>query len=171
MIKTLGCTIVFVASTLVGYFLSYSKYQRVKELRSFIQVLNMLETEIKFSLGTLPEAFMKISGAVQEKTGLVLNIAAEKMLKNKINAMSSWKEALDEQRGIFSLNTEDFSILKSMGCSLGEADVDNQIKNIRLVAEGLKSQEIKAEEERAKNGKLLKSMGVLTGLTLIIILY
>jgi len=169
MIKIFGCIIVFAACALIGYFLASSKYERVKEIRSFIQALNMLETEIRFALCTLPEAFIKISLLVDEKTGEIFKLASENMEKIKTNASSAWKSALEEKGTSFSLNSEDFLILKSLGDSLGNSDVENQVKSIRLVVERLKNQEHKAEEERYKNGKLLKSMGVLGGLTLVII--
>jgi len=171
MLKIIGCLIVFLGSALVGVFLASSKYERVKELRSFIQALNMLETEIRFALCTLPDAFIKISALIEEKTSKVFSSAALKMQGTRMNAFLAWNNSLEEQRAQFSINSEDFSILKSLGGSLGEADVENQIKSIRLVVESLKNQEIRAEEERAKSGKLLKSMGVLVGLTLVIILY
>ncbi|MGE5328411.1 MAG: stage III sporulation protein AB [Deltaproteobacteria bacterium] len=171
MIKIIGCFIVFAACALIGYFLSASKYERVKELRSFIQALNMLETEIRFALCTLPEAFLKISEMVDGKVSKVFNLASQKLQQNKINASLAWVSALEEKSALLFLNSEDFSILKSLGASLGNADVENQIKSIRLVVESLKNQEYKAEEERSKSGKLLKNMGALVGLTLVIILY
>ncbi|MGE5474131.1 MAG: stage III sporulation protein AB [Ignavibacteriales bacterium] len=170
MIKIVGCTIVFSACALIGFFLASTKYERVKELRRFIQALNMLETEIRFALSTLPEAFIKISLLIDEKTSKVFSLAAENMQENRMNAFLAWKFALEEKKVLFSLNNEDFSILESLGGSLGNADAENQVKNIKLVVERLKSQERKAEEERAKNGKLLKNMGIFAGLTLVIIL-
>lgn len=170
MIKIIGGVIVFAACALIGFFLASSKCERVKELRSFIQALNMLETEIRFALCTLPEAFLKISVLVDEKISDIFRTAAEKMQETRVNAFLAWKSALEEKRPLLALNNEDFLILESLGASLGNADVENQVKSIRLVVERLKNQECKAEEEKTKSGKLLKSMGVLAGLTLVIIL-
>ena len=61
-------------------------------------------------------------------------------------------------------------ILKGLSVSLGQIDLDSQIKNIRLVIHTLNSQLEQAKEEKSKNFKLYRNMGMLAGLVLMIVL-
>ena len=69
-----------------------------------------------------------------------------------------------------NLNNDDIEIIKELGISLGQTDLEGQLKNIRLVQTALKSQLDNAREEKNRNFKLYRNMGVLCGLILIIII-
>ncbi len=60
--------------------------------------------------------------------------------------------------------------LKKLGKLLGQTDVEGQISEIELTESFLDMQIIKAEEERKKNQKLYKTLGIVTGLIFVIIL-
>ena len=77
---------------------------------------------------------------------------------------------VDGEKIFLSLNNEDIEILKELGVSLGQTDMEGQVKNIKLVYNSLKSQLENAKEEKNKNFKMYRNMGMLCGLVIIIIM-
>jgi stage III sporulation protein AB len=69
-----------------------------------------------------------------------------------------------------ALNKEDEQVLLSFGRSLGNTDLDGQIRNIRLTLGQLAMQERKAEENRKKNESMYRSLGILGGMAVVIVL-
>jgi stage III sporulation protein AB len=61
--------------------------------------------------------------------------------------------------------------LRSLGSSLGISDRADQIKHLTLAMEQIKLENIKAEDEAARNVKLWNYLGFLGGLVIVMILY
>lgn len=53
----------------------------------------------------------------------------------------------------------------------GKTDIEGQMSEINLFKEMLKTKIAKAEEEKKKNTKMYRSLGTITGLVIIIILF
>ena len=68
------------------------------------------------------------------------------------------------------MNDEDIEALRGLAVSLGQVDLESQLKNIRLIIKTLMSQLEVAKKEKDKNFKLCRNMGVMVGVLLIIIL-
>ena len=68
------------------------------------------------------------------------------------------------------LEQEDKDILKNLGKLLGKTDIEGQLSEIELTSSFLDSQIKKAEQERERNGKLYKTLGVITGIGIVIVL-
>ena len=79
-----------------------------------------------------------------------------------------WENCIQEAD--ISINQEDKDVLKKLGKLLGQTDVEGQISEIEVTENFLDMQIEKAEEERKKNQKLYKTLGIVTGLVLVIIL-
>ena len=61
-------------------------------------------------------------------------------------------------------------LLKNLGKILGETDVEGQINQIELTETLLKNQIKEALEEKVKNSKMYRTLGVTVGLAISIIL-
>jgi stage III sporulation protein AB len=170
LIKLLGSIVIITSTALIGFLLAKAKTERVNQLRDFLLALNMLEIEIKFALTALPDAFIKIGKAVDARVGQIFILASSKILHEKMSACQAWQMALKGSESL-SINLEEKEILSKMGSSLGEIDSENQIKNIKFTIEELKRQQTKAEEEKNKSEKLFKSLGVLTGVGIVILIF
>lgn len=171
MLKFIGCLFIFLACSGLGQIIGSGFYARVREISALRTALQMLETEIVYSQTPLPEAFQSIS---IRSTGVVRNIfnAAAANLKNRLYSTvgEAFEKAVDSVKDRVSLAKDDFEILKSFGHSLGSSDIDGQVKSFRLVIKQLEQQEIKAHEASIKNGKMYKSLGLLSGLAIAIII-
>ena len=157
----------FISCYLIGLLTSKRYVNRVDELREFKNALNIFKTKIRFTYEPIPEVFKQISNSLNNNVGNVFNKSAEYM---KIKtAEYSWNKAVDERTGL-SLLKEDVDVLKNLGKLLGKTDLEGQINEINLVENFLDNQIAKSEKERANNEKLYKTLGVVCGLGLVIVL-
>jgi stage III sporulation protein AB len=172
ILKIIGSLIIIIASSFLGFYFSKDCSRRPQELRTLQAMLKMFENEITFLSNVLAEAFEKISrsntGEVSSFFKKTIDILKE---DRSLTASDAWERAIKENITKTSLNKEDGEILTSFGRMLGSSDLEGQIKNIGLTLTQLNLQEQKAEEARKKYETMYKTLGVLGGLTLIIILF
>ena len=165
-VKTILLFAIFSLSTGIGILISKMYENRVKELRQFKNILNIIKTKIKFTYEPLAEIFNQIS---QEKSSKI-----EEMFENMTyklafeNVKYSWMDAIQEAD--ISITQEDKDILKELGKVLGQTDADSQVNEIEVTESFLNMQIEKAEEARKKNQKMYKTLGVVVGLVFVIIL-
>ena len=154
------------ASSAIGILFSKKYANREKEIKEIKTALNMFATKIKFTYEPIPNLFMEISNKVGGNVGEIFQRAALNMKEQ--TAGNSWNNALEEVN--HNLVKEDVAILKNLSRLLGQTDLEGQISEIEVVNRFLTSQLENAEEERRKNEKMYRTLGVVTGLTIAIIL-
>ncbi len=157
---------IFSLSTAIGILVSKMYENRVLELKEFKNVLNIIKTKIKFTYEPLAEIFKQISKDNSTKVEKIFNNIAKKM--EFIQVKSAWENSIQEAD--ISINQEDKDILKKLGKLLGQTDVEGQVSEIEVTETFLDMQIEKAEEERKKNQKLYKTLGIIAGLVFVIIL-
>mgnify|MGYP004465973827 FL=1 len=165
-VKTILLFAIFSLSTGIGILISKMYENRVKELRQFKNILNIIKTKIKFTYEPLAEIFNQIS---QEKSSKIEEIFENMTYKLAFeNVKYSWMDAIQEAD--ISITQEDKDILKELGKVLGQTDADSQVNEIEVTESFLNIQIEKAEEARKKNQKMYKTLGVVVGLVFVIIL-
>ena len=68
------------------------------------------------------------------------------------------------------MTKEDIDVLKGLSNMLGKADLEGQISEIKLTDRFIDVQLEKAEEECKKSTKMYKTLGVVIGLAIVIVL-
>lgn len=171
ILKIIGSLMIICASSLLGFIFAGDCARRPGELRTLQGLLQMFETEINYMSNILTEAFHNISNTSSSKVSVFFSSTVKNLLEDSsLNASEAWEKAVNENISLTALNSEDKSILLSFGKMLGNSDVEGQLKNIRLTLSQLKLQEEKAEAGRKKNESMFKSLGVLGGVAIVIIL-
>ena len=146
-VKTILLFAIFSLSTGIGILISKMYENRVKELRQFKNILNIIKTKIKFTYEPLAEIFNQIS---QEKSSKIEEIFENMTYKLAFeNVKYSWMDAIQEAD--ISITQEDKDILKELGKVLGQTDADSQVNEIEVTESFLNMQIEKAEEARKKN--------------------
>ncbi len=84
------------------------------------------------------------------------------------SASESWKKAIQNSK--LNLNNSDLKIIENLEKLLGKTNIEGQISEIEVTQKFLDDQIKDAEEERIKNEKLFKSLSIITGLAIVIIL-
>lgn len=162
MVKVIGAVMTGFACGYFGFRLSMTLKTRVKSLADIRTSLEMLESEINFSVNKLKKAFMRV-----DRNGL-FTAAAEAMEEK--GAKTAWRDAVNASKGKLCLSDTDSDILLMLGKNIGKTDTDDQLKNIRYIKTMIGEQEKQAQGEYSQFGKLYQSGGVLVGLMLVIIL-
>jgi stage III sporulation protein AB len=162
---------VITASGFLGYYFSLDCSKRPGQLRVLQGLLQMLENEMCFLSSLLTDSFEKISRSSDSAVTLLFSDTVKILSSSDgLNASEAWEKAVRNNIKNTSLKKEDEEILVSFGKMLGASDLEGQIKNIRLTLNQLKMQEQKAEESKKKNESMYRSLGILGGLALVIIL-
>ena len=84
------------------------------------------------------------------------------------NAGDAWVKAYDDVPS--NLIEEDIVILKNLGRLLGQTDIEGQLSQIEVVTQFLDDQLENAKQEKIKNEKMYRTLGIVGGLTISIIL-
>lgn len=163
IIKFFILCIIFFMCMYLGNLKAKTYDNRVMELSKFQNSFLLLKNKIEFTYEPINSIFSEISRVIYEDKNNVF--------KDTINGEGDiskvWSQALEELKNI---NLEDKEIIKMFGKSLGKTDIKGQVSQIDLSLSLIKKQMEKAEIEKNKNYKLYKTMGVVSGMAICIIL-
>lgn len=166
IIKSFFLFVIFGLTVYIGNSKANQYVNRLKELISIKSALNIFENKIKFTQSPLAEIFKNIAENCSEKS--IQNIFQALALDDITNIHKRWKNIINTVES--DLNSEDKKILIDMGKFLGTTDVDGQVSNIKITSSFIDRQIEKAEQEKEKNVKMFRTLGIISGLTMIIIL-
>lgn len=169
-LKMVGIIFIVSASTLIGFSYSARLEQRLKDLRSLRLALGTLEREMVFLSNPLPHALhsaARVGGSISQ----IFKDCGDLLTSKKgYCAFEAWNESIEKNWFNTHLQSEDKEILLSLGNNLGTYDIQNQTESIKMITSQLEVQEKNAEEEIKKSSKMYKSLGVLGGLAISIVL-
>lgn len=164
--KILMLILIFGTSSTIGIMFSKKYSNRVKTLKELNSALNIFLTKIKYTYEPIPDIFAQIS---QNSYKNVSNLFYESSKKMKtIEAGNAWIKAIEECN--LEINEEDKIILKGLSKMLGKTNLEGQVSEIELTRSFLKKQIESAEQEKQKNEKLYKTLGMTIGLAIVILL-
>lgn len=166
IIKVFSLITIFGLATYWGYSKANQYINRVKELICIKAILNIFENKIKFTQSPLEEIFEIIAENCTENN--IKNIFQILAQNKNTSIRKSWENTISIAET--SLNDEDKKILMDMGKSLGTTDVDGQVSNIKITSTFIDKQIEKAEKEKEKNVKMFRTLGIVSGIAIIIIL-
>jgi len=166
-VKYILLILIFGLSTAIGLAISKTYENRVIELKEFKNILNIMKTKIKFTYEPLAEIFKQISNNNETGVEKIFGQMANQIIYFPTREV--WENCIQEAD--ISINQEDKEILKKLGKLLGQTDVEGQISEIEVCENFLNMQIEKAEEDKKKNQKLYKTLGITIGLIFVIILF
>ncbi len=164
--KIIIYSFIFLSCSLIGILISKKYSNRVNELKEFKNALNIFKTKIRYTYEPIPDIFIEISENINSNISNVFKTAAEKM---KICAAG---EAWDLALKIDDLNIddEDRNALKNLSKLLGKTDLEGQLSQIEMTSDFLDKQIRKAENQREKSEKMYRTLGMIMGMAIVIIL-
>lgn len=170
MLKLIGAGMILVASTAMGFSVAAMYRNRPAELRSLQSALKLLESEIDYASRPLPEALAEVARRLSGPERTLLNRASQLLGHGDVSSASrAWELAVEEYFSASSLSGADRDVLIDLGRSLGISDRDDQIRHLRLALSRLVRQEETAEEDRSRNERLWRYLGILSGGVLVLI--
>ncbi|WP_138493042.1 stage III sporulation protein SpoIIIAB [Paenibacillus pinistramenti] len=172
MIKLLGAAMVILAGTLAGWIQARRFAVRPQEIRRLILSLQRLDTEIGYGFIPLPEALRRIGAQSREPLNRLYNEAAEAMeAPRNWTAQDSLHYALQENWKFTSMKAQEREVLHQLAFTLGTSDRANQKTHIQSAVKALEAEEAQALEEQARYEKMCRSLGLLIGAFIVILIY
>lgn len=172
MIKLLGAILVLTATTGIGFVIAQRLVTRPKQIRRLINALSILETEIHYGSETLVTACQTIGN---RKIDLVSELF-QQMSKNliKMDGASTYDclyVAVEKWWPTTALKESEKEVFLQFCKTLGTSDRQNQLSHLSLAKQNLRIEEEKAREEQGQYEKMVRTLGLLGGALLIILLY
>lgn len=165
-IKIIIYTFIFLSCSLIGILISKRYSNRVNELMEFKKALNMFKTKIRYTYEPIPEIFREISESIDSNISNVFKKAAEKM--DVCAAGDAWNLALKIED--LNIDEEDKNALNNLSKLLGITDLEGQVSQIEMTSDFLDRQIRKAESLREKSEKMYRTLGMIMGMAIVIIL-
>lgn len=149
---------IIVSCSLFGYLKSASLKKRWESLKRIIYSLHIMENEISYGKNSMDKILEKIGNM----NGLRFNLPDNK------NSEDAFLSAIDT--GELALLKGDLEVVRNFSRTLGKTDSYVQMRNIRNAVGSLEILEDDAKSEYEKFGRMYRSIGVLSGLMLVILL-
>lgn len=170
-IKILSLTVIFIICTSIGFLYGKTFSNRLDNLIYIEQCIKILETEIVYGATPLPEALTNVYRKGNPKVSFIFEEIKKDLLENKRGeiylSFLSVKELLYDR---LNFKKTDVEVFMSLGRVLGTSNRLDQEKSLIIILNQISGLILEAREEKNKNEKLYKTLGLITGIGIIIIL-
>lgn len=169
MVKGVSAVGIILICTYLGLSQSNRLKKRTVMLRQIIAFLQYIEVEIKYNLTSIPEIIQKGLNNMNEPLKTLL-VKLNKAIKNN-NLLEEDEKAISKcinETDI--LLAEDKRVLIDIFNNLGKSDMDNQMSHIAGAIKMLELEINEADVNFMKLGKMYKTIGVLSGLMIVIVI-
>ncbi len=171
IIQGIGIILILSATTLCGFAFAAREKYRLKELGEIERGILLMKNQISY-LGTpLTELLEQISWKTGGITGQAFQEISAKMAERQGNSAEEIWESIWLRLGKKSyLSAVDLEELLAFGKTLGFIEKEQREGSMDMLLHYLREQQESIKKRLEKNGKLYYSMGVLSGLLLVITL-
>lgn len=152
----------------VGVIKSRKLITREQILREMVVFLNLVKNDIRYMMNILPNAYE----IARQKLNTSLKIAIGKIVVDMINYSSNTMLEQSITKNISEieeLTKYDKEVFISTLKNLGRSDLESQINIIDNSINIIENQIKEANEIKLKNSKLYRTVGVITGLMIVIV--
>lgn len=172
MLKLLGAALILFAGTMVGFAQSFALARRPRQIRELIQALQRLETEIAYGFAPLHEALENAGRPLSPPVSRIFRSAGKRLNGSEpISVEESWLAAVEEGWPHTALRSGEREVFRQLASSLGVSDREDQRKHLMLAVSQLQAEEAAAVDHNRTFGSMWKSMGVLAGALIVVLMY
>ncbi|MBM7650442.1 stage III sporulation protein AB [Bacillus ectoiniformans] len=169
--KWLGACIILIASFWIGLEQSRKLSERPRQLRMLKSALKSFEAEIVFGYTPLHESSRKLSERLPSPIADIFSSFAVLLTTSEMDAKEAWKQSVAAVWPRTALKPSEYDILVEFGETLGRYDRQTEQKHILLALTHIERCEEEAIEKQRRYESMLKSLSVLGGLLLILLLF
>ncbi|MCL2089587.1 MAG: stage III sporulation protein AB [Oscillospiraceae bacterium] len=163
-IKIIGMAAIIAAGGFAGLYMSGSLSKRVSELELVLLLIERLKTSIRYSH---THTSVIVAEAASHIPLSFLSDCRDN-LDRQPGFPVAWRTALERYDG--NLTAADIQAVGTIGGILGSCDAQGQTEALELTAERIGACLEDARKERDTKGKMYRSLGILAGVGLSIIL-
>lgn len=169
-LKIVSSIVVLCGFSFLGFYYAYKPLYRKNDLCELKRGLLSLVSEIKF-LSNLNEAILNIEKNLNNpiKT-LFTNFRQNIQQKRGENLSTLWQDALNKSKNQTYFTKEDIENINVVGKIIGSLDKDFSIDALNIVIQYIDGTIKIIDKEKTKTFKMYQSLGVLSGLMIVILL-
>ena len=165
MQKMIGSVMIIVACTAMGFQKGRELQMHLKELEELKKIFTLIQSELQYTRAPFTEIFLKISKKTERMHQKWLSHLAKELEKCEGGTLQDvWQVSICECLQESKLTKEELEDLKQVGKNLG------YMETLDLYQEQLELSIQKTREELKNKKKLYQSMGIMTGIFLVIVL-
>lgn len=168
--KLIGCLCIMLACTGAGLTIAQGFVNRTREIRQLQNILSYIETEIMYGQTPLNQIVENIA---RRESGIIADVFQKISLEvnqGERDFAECWQQSFLHLQNISSLKEPEIEIMLQIGKILGKSDRINQQKNLRVALTHLQTEEQNALEQQKRYERLSRTLGVLVGILLVILL-
>lgn len=169
ILRIVGSLFIIGSTMLGGFYFAHLDAFRISDLLEMKKALAILKQEVMFLHATLPEAFANISKHTNKPINTIF-MRMEELMLERHPLEYIWETALSEKSQKTYFTKEDTEQFLSFGKTLGYLDKQMQLSSIELLKEYIDNTIEALNKTRYKNKKMFQSLGVLSGVLIVIIL-
>lgn len=170
--KLIGAILIFFSCSWMGIMGGRRLAHRCQQINDLRRDLTFLEMDINYAITSLPEAFEKLAMESNWPLTILWERSHHYLSRGEgYLAQEAWQQAVQDFREKGALKQRELAVLHDFGSGLGLTDRQEQLKKFRLVQEQLAIAQKEAEDVKKKNQGMWRTMGVLGGLALVILLF
>lgn len=168
-IKILASIFIILAGFMFGVNMSEHQKIRMNELNSIKKALLLLKSQINYSLESLPTALINISKKSEKPIKNTFEMISKRLIQKDKNGIAKiWAE---EFKNINTdLSKEDIETIADFGKALSSLDRKLQIDNIDIVINYIDKTVEFIASKNEQESKMYKSLGVLAGILLVVLM-
>jgi len=171
ILNILAASTIVMFSGILGSRLANRYSLRVLDIRLFQGAFSELESEIIYFQSFLPDVFEKLAHRRHEGLARFFYAVGEKLNnKSEYSVAEAWEASLFESKPFLNIDQEEYEIIGQFGRHLGVSDKEGHRRCFDMIQQKLRNQERKADEARIRYEKMYRSLGLLGGLALALLL-
>lgn len=171
MLKLVGAILVIFGAAGFGFACKQDMQNKLYHTKCLRNILELLESEIRYSKAAVPEACYMASHRVEKPYSTGLSNVWNVMCANKGLPFSIvWKQEMGKFLKDIPVGEKEKELFLQFAESSGFADNQMQLRTMERCRESLEQSIIKQEESMENKTKVVMSMGLIGGLFLTIVL-
>lgn len=171
MLKLFGALLIVLAGAMIGRLQAKKLSDRPGQIRRIVRILGQLETEIAYGFTPLPAALRKVAKQTAEPLSSLFEQIGSRLEQEEQAVMDVWQQTIYREWHRTAMKTAEKEVVIGLGYTLGTTDREDQIKHLRLAAKQLEGLELEAAEDQKKYEKVWRSLGLLGGALVAVIMY
>lgn len=169
VVRILGSLLLVAAAVQLGNLYATKFTKRRLELKDLGDSLDLLETEVFYGATPLPQALRHLAGRSASTAARLFSLSAAH-LESSDAFPEAWKRAVGTYFEASCLHPKDKDALVFLGDVLGTSDRADQSRHLKAAVQRVRHLEADAERTEAPSVKLWRSVGLLGGLALAVLL-
>lgn len=172
MLKLVGAILIIIATSWIGFQLATELRLRPRQIQELRSSLALLKTEIDYGTRPLAEACDRIAEAASSGLSQLFQRFGRNL--RTLNGQSTYeclRLAIDSEWRKTAMGKAEKGIILKLCQVLGGSNRSDQLHHLEIASENLLMEEQKARVEQEKYEKMVKTLGILSGALLVILMY